>query len=417
MSSRSKELAALSLERSKAAPLLIRLVMDAIKRQPGFPDVIAPYIQNTATLEFYELNSVEDLMQVLPNFPQSMPNLESLCLDLPDPLAPNYWDPSVDPFRSFPPTLEDLFLINTPLYPSFLNLRSLKSFSFYDHGLNCPLDHLLDVLAENPRLKNMELQIEVKSRATHNLPRRVPIDNELERLSVVCNNLKITRAILACIPLRRGAELQIVAWDRGMGLDNIFSSIPATHFANLLAPTYMESCGRVFDLSGPNGEFGFSGLSALRVSFAKLSFFSLNNVQELRIRSSDHKGYTPTSRVFEPPPFPALQTLAIENDSNISKALSTLLSSPGSCPSLKTLAFLDCDPSDDFMMSLEDFASNRRSTTSTWLNRVLIVQSDGIFPSPDSVRRLREWVTVVDARTADALPADLASGLEEDLAG
>ena len=75
ISSRDKGLPALSLKRSKAAPLKLHLQMGEIRGVPEFSDLIMPYTRNAETLQAEGILSVEELMQKLSNFPQSMPNL------------------------------------------------------------------------------------------------------------------------------------------------------------------------------------------------------------------------------------------------------------------------------------------------------------------------------------------------------
>ena len=58
----------LTLERSKAAPLQLKLDL-GFSDPETFRDLITPYIQNIETLEFEELIIIEDLSQVLPYFP------------------------------------------------------------------------------------------------------------------------------------------------------------------------------------------------------------------------------------------------------------------------------------------------------------------------------------------------------------
>lgn len=78
ISSQSEGLMALSLERSKAAPLSLSLRMNEIGDIPGFSDLIMPHIQKTKTLRINDVSPVEEITQKLPGFPQSMPNLQSL---------------------------------------------------------------------------------------------------------------------------------------------------------------------------------------------------------------------------------------------------------------------------------------------------------------------------------------------------
>ena len=74
---------------------------------------------------------------------------------------------------------------------------------------------------------------------------------------------------------------------------------------------------------------------------------------------------------------------------------------------MKTLAFLDCNLTEDFMEELARFASNRKNTASTRLHRVVIVDSKGKLPSVVSVDALGKVVPVVDVRMSKELPGDL----------
>ena len=59
------------------------------------------------------------------------------------------------------------------------------------------------------------------------------------------------------------------------------------------------------------------------------------------------------------------------------------------------------------MKQLARFTSDRKNTTSAWLNSVVIVNQEGIFPSIASIRGLEGRVPVVEVRTAANLPMDL----------
>ena len=220
--------------------------------------------------------------------------------------------------------------------------------------------------------------------------------------------------LISAISLRRGAHLEISS-GCGMGLNEILSGISTTHLANLPDPTYIEyeSHPREIRLHGPNGTFSFNnfdGLDDLFVEFPVLP--PLTNIREFRFI---HR----TSLIPPPGPelshrltsFPSLETLAIECDiecnTELSDALSPLMSNEWNHPSLKTLAFLDCIITDEFMTQLTRFASNRKNTVLAGLHRVVIVHTDGKFPSAASIRVLQGIVPVVDIRFGKELPMDL----------
>ena len=376
--------------------------MNHVGRHPGFSDIITPYIQNIATLEFFELRTPQDLIQTVPNFPRSTPNLRSLEISLCDD-APN-WDPAIDPFGSFPSTLRHLFLDDIPLYPTVLRVRTLTKITFQNFEFSFPLDPLLTLLEENPLLEHAVLWIEFTGPALRVSQRRVPVRNKLRHLGVTSTDVENIKALVSSIPLQRGANLEIVAFNWSAELKGILSGIPATHLANLRSPTHMYTCEGDIKLSGPNGSFSFSGLSPSEAFRVGSSLPSFKDIQELRFGYPGQRRSIP--RVFDPSPFPALETLALEHDSNVSNTLSLLFSSPKSSPSLKTLAFLHCNLTGDFMEELVRFASNRKNTTSAWLYRVFIAHS-GEFPGIDPIRALGKYVPVVDVRFATKLPTDL----------
>ena len=156
---RRTHLAALSLERSKAAPLHFWLDVPPMRQDSVFCDLLKPYIQNIGALQFEELTTNEDLTQALPNFPQSTPNLRWLDLRHSDD-EPGWESPSADPFKVFPDTLRSLSLFETPLYPSFLRLRTLTTLFLYYDAFNPPLDTILDFLEDYRSLEIAELVID-----------------------------------------------------------------------------------------------------------------------------------------------------------------------------------------------------------------------------------------------------------------
>ena len=395
ISGHSEALAALSLERSKAAPLKISLCMYDVEER--FSGLLAPYIQNIVAFNLSEIGSPEDIMQNFPNFPCSTPNLRSLEMSLDDDDDDDL-DISIDPFQPFPSTLRRLVLFGVPLYPTFLNLRTLTEFTLCDYVFALPLDTLLTMLEENRGLERVELSIEFTDPDLRGSQRRAPISNQFQHLSVSFSKAEDARPVISSIPIQRGANLALKSFDSTVGLSDVLSTISATHLANLPAPTYMNVCERYIRLSGSNGSFSFSSPSSSGMTLVGLPLLSFDKIRELHFRCP--------SRTFDPSLFPVLETLALEA-TNASKTLSTWLSSPKASPLLKTLAFLNCILSEEFMKVLTQFACDRRNAAVTWLYRVLIVDGLGEFPSPSSILGIKDYVQVVDFRVADSLPSDL----------
>ena len=407
---------ALCLERSKTVPLQLQFSRSRIGGRSWFRDLMAPHIQNTETLRFEEIKSIVELTEILPNFPQSMPNLRSLALarydesndDNPNPSpiddyddAP--WDPIFDPFGSFPNTLKSLSLDDIPLYPSFLKLRTLTELSLYYRELNAPLDTILDFVEENRSLKSVYLSTDSPpDRASQ--PQAV-IANPLQRLSISSCDIPTIRTVISSIPLRRRGHMEIEfhSSDEELGLNDILSNISTTHLPNLLSPTSMryQTFPRRIRLAGPNGSFSYVAWWTSEYPFTEFPVLPLSSIREFHLVDSE------TSVPLHPPSLPALEALTVQSRTHTSRLFSTLFPNPSLFPSLKTLGFLDCDLSEGFMKELARFASDRKRTASAWLHRVLIIHQDGKFPSGASIRALRASVAIVDIRMDDKFPADL----------
>ena len=395
----SEDLVALSLERAKAAPLVISLSMSWVMRLHRLPGIIVPHFQNVVSFTVDSIPTPGEFTKVFPSFPRSLSNLHSLTLHAKDIKG---WDLSIDPFEPLPHNLRYLSLIKIHPHPLFLRLRTLTELSLTIPRFSLHLDTLLDFLEANASLESVELLIKFVEPSLRNSQRRAAIGNRLQRLYIHSWDLMDARAIIANIPLRKGACLDIHLGSAR--LKEILSGIPTTHLLNLPSPTFIEyqsSTGGApgcIQLKGPNGIFSFSGPRLQAEPFMDLidcPLISLANVREFYMTTADHV-MRPLSHL------PAIETLIIQSYIDISRAISALLSDPASSPSLKTIAFLNCDLSDDFMEELTQFASNRKNTsTSAPLHRVVIVDWEGRFPSAGSIHRLRGCVRIVDVRMGD----------------
>ena len=401
ISSKSKSLAELSLQRAKATDLDIRLNMAQINKSPGFSDLLAPYIQNTKTLRVH-FGSTQEFARTLPDFPQSMPNLRSLSLigKVCD------WDWSTDAFGPLT-TLAHLTLVYVPLWPSFLHLRTLTDLTLDYFRCNLHLDTLLYLLEENRSLERATLGMMFPGPSFRSSRRQVPIRNRLQSLTITFPSTMDAHALMSSLALQRGARLKITLCRAISGLNDVLPIISMAHLSNLQSPTLME-CDpnrNTIRLLGPNGSFSFcaTGLESLLAGFPPAH---LTDVREFR-----HLGSGMVSYPLKPVAFvlalPALEALTIKCEHVLSPLFSTLFSNPSSSPSLKTLAFLDCTLGEDFMEELTQFASNRKNSTSAWLYRVVIINSQGSLPGIASIGALRKHVSVVDVQIGDKLPADL----------
>ena len=405
VSNLSKGLAALSLERAKAVSLEVHF--DAHIADPGTFGLLAPYVQNIETLRVTGPTNIKRLTRALPKFPQSTPNLRSLSID-----SDTYWNRSTDPFESLASTLGCLKLHGIPLYPSLLRLRSLTEFSYSGHGFDLHLDTLLDLLEENHLLQRVILSVSFKEASLRSSRRRTVVENRLRYLSIHCSDIATGQAIISSMALRRGAHLDITNVDGG--LDDILSGISTAHLLNLPSPTAVKyrPYPRSILLFGPNGRFSLQAPSTLSGStpFVEFPLLHLTHVREFYFvhRSPERATRTLKSPVFNQLSLPALEILAVDCETSVSHLLSVLFLNPSSPPLLKTLAFMGCNLTEDFMEELTQYASKRKDTTSARLYQVVIVHPDGVFPSITAIHKLGEHVPVVDVRIGTKLPMDFS---------
>jgi hypothetical protein len=410
VSNNRSELAASSLERAKAARLDVSIDMRQFKADPGAFGLIIPYIRNIDTLHVYDLPGIEELTRALPDFPRSTPNLRSLTLLCTYTIV-RPWDRTVDPFESFPHTLKHLSLFNIPLYSSVLNLRNLTDLTLRYHTFDGHLDTLLTFLEQNRSLERATLDIRFTESPLRQSRRHAVVKSRLQLLSIPCNNPMNAHALISNITLGRGAHLEISSLDQSTGLNDILSGISTGHLSNLSSPAFLEyrSYPRNIRLHGRNGRLSFSCTLSSGVPFVEFPLFSLTDVREFRLehRTPGRLRSSLTPPVFDPSTFPALETLAVECDTDVLHFLSALLPNPSALPALKTLAFLNCVITEDLMEKLTRFASDREGTALARLYHVVIVHEDGRFPSAASIHALGKHVPLVDVRFGMKLPTDL----------
>jgi len=272
------------------------------------------------------------------------------------------------------------------------------------------LDTILDFLEENHSLRSATLWVSFVDFSLRSSQHKSPVRNQLQHLSLSCRYVTEVQALISNIALQRGAHLEIMYYVRNAGLNEILTGVSTTHLSNLPSPTSIEyeTHPRCIRLSGPNGRFSFGSSPLATIDFfVEFPLLPLANVREFRLihrKSSNPPPLNPVTNYLSF--FPSLETLAVECETGIPQ-LSTLLSNPSSPPSLTTLAFFNCDLSEDFMGELTQFASDRKNTTSARLHRVVIVDSGGKFPSPTSVDALEDQVPVVEIKRGKKLPTDL----------
>ena len=400
-----RNLAALNLERAKAAPLEIHFYAGRTQRNSQFLDLLTPYFQNTETLRIIDPSAIEDLF-LFSQHP--MTKLRSLTL-LGSRVDRNR---SIDPFQSSTYTLRYLELLQVPLYSSLLNLTTLTELNISDSRWNLHLDTFLDFLEGNSALTSAKLYIEFIEPSLRNSRPRTPIRNRLQYLRISCCDAMDGQALISGVALSKGAELELHCFGdlhAPVGVGDILSGIPTTHLSNLQSPTFMQYCGcpMTVKLHGPNGAASFHTSSDSFIPFVEFPLLPLVDIQRFHLDT-----YVPPQPYSGPSAlhlssFTALETFIMYHTDFMS--LSVFLPNPATSR-LKTVAFFNCLLSEEFMEALAQFASDRKNTTLTRLQRVVIVQErhqSEMFPSIASIRKLERHIPLVDVRIATELPRDL----------
>ncbi|KAF9784679.1 hypothetical protein BJ322DRAFT_861510 [Thelephora terrestris] len=406
------ELTKLSLERAKAAPLHVFLDFGS-RGQPSGP--LLPHAHNIFSLCCTDFYSTESLTNTLPNFPESMPNLQSLTLRASYRCAMNPLHFSTNT------TLRELMWQNLPLCPSILGLRTLTEFNFRDHRLDLHVDTLLRFLEENRSLERASLDIAFEQGSLCRSRRQIPANTSLQYLLIRCYHERDAKSLISNIALREGAVLEIADTGRG-GLRRILSGISTTHLPGLSSPISMEYqfYPRRIRLLEPDGSFLYTITSGKRDFGEEFPLLPLASVREACLKCYGSW----ISPEFRLSPFPSLEILVVDGHEfdviddedfdptsighSIALSLSPMSLNPAPSPSLKTLAFLGCEITYYFIEKLAQVILDRKNHTPTSLHRVVFVSLEWQLPSKASVSWLSRYVPIVETLEGKELPKDLS---------
>ena len=274
----NEDLAAVFLQRAKAAPLETTIYIPF-----PFPQILESYVQNTRNLTVNYISTIEQFTGIFPNFPTSMPRLESLELNS-QAIFDEDW--SINPFEAFTFPLKSLSLSGIPLYPPLVKIRTLTELTlFYLQPLPLSLDAFLDFLEGNNLLKTADLDLAFAEPPPRNPQRR--IQNKLQCLTLQCREPRDAHALVASIPLHRGAHLNIEISNGIAGVIDILPDLPAGHLSNPPLPTFFEFEHRCYRMSillrGAGGELSFGKDSDPGDPFPDFRRLPLANVREFRL--------------------------------------------------------------------------------------------------------------------------------------
>jgi len=363
--SRWKRLVPLCLERAGVAPLTVDISMTRLEQGDNFVQALLPHVSRISNLSLTGYPSLENAANILSS---PMLNLTSLKFK-----SPNWTKIRLSPVLS--------------------NIKSLVQLEF----IRCEFSFrgFIGFLESNPHLEILDLDISF-SATTPVLERGVSLPR-LRRLALTCNPTD-ARALFSSLLLPRGINIEVHGRSSSDGLTS-YLPCPSTLIEDLLAPIptikYLRNNGQMH-LSGNNGSFSFYSHAMPQKVYEELDLFATGAVRELHLHFYSED---PLSLLLER--LPALEAFAIYRAS-CSQSLSALGGEPPLCPSLKTIAFLDCWrlPIDQ----LEGVLAEREHSIAARLHRVVIAIDKGDFPKYDLVTRLRKLGPRVDFMMGSKLP-------------
>ena len=198
-----KRLAPLCLERAGVVPLAIDIMVSDIKSGEDFLGSLLSQTSRIGRLRLTKYSSVEAVAGDLPGFFDSLiPNLISLELQQttePAELFPSS-EATVPPvFQNFS-KLESLGLVRTPLYPTLLNITSLKELKYLGYATPLPFGTLLGLLESNPGLELVVLDIRFVVDSVETAPARMTPLARLRHLSITCSEAIDAKGLLHAYP-------------------------------------------------------------------------------------------------------------------------------------------------------------------------------------------------------------------------
>lgn len=403
--SNRKKLAPLFLECSGAASLSADISVEGVdfEEDEDFMRALLPHVPRISNLSLYGFQPIEDLETHLPSFFASpMPNLTSLKLEQEeestDPFPPE-GVPTPQLFQNVS-KLKSLHLTGVPLYPVLRNIKSLAELTLVSDTF--PFQEFLGFLESNPNLEILDLDVLFANTPALATPERLISFPRLRRLTLRCGDATSTRALLSCLSLSHGINIEVYQTNPNPPPLASFLPCPSTHILGLFAPIiiikYLSPPGTLH-LSSKNGSFSFRGCKPSRVAHEELDLFATCAVREFRLRLGNQCRLSWTLGRL-----PKLEALVISNGSLEPEFLSVLAEDPVLCPSLKTIAFLECELTNEAVHGLGGILAKRAHSIAARLHRVVIVNRTRDLPNRHLVSHLQRFIPQVDIAVGNKLP-------------
>ena len=235
-------MAPLCLERAGDVPLTVDITVSDIRGDEDFLELSLPQASRIGRLRLTGYSIIETVADDLPGFfGSSIPNLTSLELqqtEEPVELFPSREVPVPPIFQNIS-KLESLSSTRTPLYPTLLGATSLRELKLLGYASPFHFGTFIGLLDSNPSLERLVLDIQFITDSVNTILRRTRtvILPHLQELSITCSKPIDSKGLLSCIPLTRGAHIEIIATqsDRWARFSSFLPS-PPTYIRELLTP-------------------------------------------------------------------------------------------------------------------------------------------------------------------------------------
>ena len=402
----------LCLERAGAVPLTVDISVPDIKNSENFASSLLPHTSRIRRLRLAGLSSVEAVADDLRGlFDSPMSNLASL--ELQQTLEPGGLFPSagtpVPPVFQNVSKLESVHLTRTPLYPTLFSIPSLRELKLL--GYTNPFDFgtLMNFLRSNLRLENLVLDLQFTANSVEGAPSGTKVSlPRLRDLSIICSRATDSRGLLSCISLPRGVHTEITSTlsDTSAELCSFLPSplTPVIELLNPITTVKNQMTPRHLQVIGNSAKFTFrSPKGTTRDAHVDFIMFPTTAVRELytNVYPNQYNDAAISDLVLA---LPTLEVLAVTKTSFPAGLLPVLITEPVLWPTLKTVAFLDCNITADIVKKLGEAIAKRRYITGAQVFRVVIISSTGTPLSVTSIQELRKSVPCVEIRVDDKFP-------------
>ena len=402
-----KRLAPLCLQRAQEVPLVIDIAASDDKGDGNFLRILLPHVLRIGSLRLTGYSSVEAVAGDLPGFFNSpMPNLVSL--ELQQSISPAQVFPSNEAFTPLVfrnvRTLKSLHLTQTPIYRTLFSISSLVELKLTGYRIPFDFGTFIEFLSSHIGLQLIKLDIRFTTGTVRTTPAQEVRLHHLRHLSITCSQPIDSKGLLSYISLPRAVRLEISSTKRLERPEpTSFLPSPLKRIRESLGPiTTIKSryTPPALHLSSSNSFFSWTAPGQPPNLFLGFTLFPTTSVRELHINLHPVP-LTPKRLPWVLRRLPVLETLAISETLILPGGLAALNQEPVLCPSLKTIAFSNCNITENVVEELGEVVTKRRDSSASQLSRVVIVSRTPPSLNSKVIQQLQKFVPRVEVMTGD----------------